>query len=383
MHPLHGVALAGGIVILVANTAGVLRVLVVPRAPTRTWAVLPAKASRALFRSVARLARSYDRRDGILALSEPVTLVFLLATWLTLAVVGFGLVGWGLGGQKLGHAFVQSGSSVFTLGFAQGTGHASAALDFVAAATGLVLVALQIAYLPTLYAAFNRRETLVTLLQSRAGSPAWGPELLMRHQMIGVAGDLPTLFGEWERWSADVAESHTTYPSLIYLRSPRSKSSWVVSLVAVLDAAALVNALRPQTAPIEARMCIRMGFACLRGVARASGIRVDEDPSPEGPVDLTYEEFAEAAGELLAAGFPAERSVEEAWPHFRGWRVNYEAAAYAIADRVSAPPGPWTGPRRLFPGVVMTPLRPSDRQPSAPGGSSGGSPEPPAPNPAR
>ena len=95
-------------------------------------------------------------------------------------------------------------------------------VDFLAAGTGLVLVALQIAYLPTIYSAYNRRETLVTLLESRAGAPAWGPELLIRHQLVGLDRQpRPACSREWERWAADVAESHTSYPSLLYLRSPR------------------------------------------------------------------------------------------------------------------------------------------------------------------
>ena len=115
----------------------------------------------------------------------------------------------------------------------------------MAAGAGMVLVALQIGYLPALYGAFNRRETLVTLLESRAGAPAWGPELLIRHHLVGMVESLSPLYAEWERWSADVAESHTSYPSLLYMRSPRSRNSWVISLIAVMDAAALPAGRRP------------------------------------------------------------------------------------------------------------------------------------------
>ena len=121
---------------------------------------------------------------------------------------------------------------------------------FVAAATGLVIVTLQIAYLPTLYAAFNRRETEVALLNARAGVPSWGPELLARtHYALGsgvsTIDTLPDLYAQWERWAADVAESHTTYLPLVRFRSPRPLSSWVTALLAVLDSAALFLALSP------------------------------------------------------------------------------------------------------------------------------------------
>jgi hypothetical protein len=134
--------------------------------------------------------------------------------------------------------------------------------DFLAAASGLIIVALQIAYLPTLYAAYNRRETEVTLLGPRAGSPAWGPELLARVQIANGIEQLTVIYQAWERWSADVAESHSSYPSLLRFRSPEPHSSWVLSQLAVLDAAALHMAACPGAAPVTARLCLQMGFTC-------------------------------------------------------------------------------------------------------------------------
>ena len=215
----------------------------------------PILAVRAVFRRVASLTRTYAAKDRILAVCEPVALVALLVTWLLMAMIGFTLINWGIGDGSLFDAFSEAGSSVFTLGFTSSHAEGSRVVDFLAAGTGLVLVALQIAYLPTLYSSYNRRETLVTLLESRAGAPAWGPELLIRHQLVGIIDNLPSLFAEWERWAADVAESHTSYPSLLYLRSPRPRNSWIVSLLAVMDAAALTLAIDPAGAPVEAGMC--------------------------------------------------------------------------------------------------------------------------------
>ena len=108
-----------------------------------------------------------------------------------------------------------------------------------------MIVALQIAYLPALYSSFNRRESLVALLESRAGVPAWGPELLARHQLVGITDTLPDLYAAWEGWAADVAETHTTYPVLLLFRSPDPWYSWLLGLIAVLDAAAMQLALTP------------------------------------------------------------------------------------------------------------------------------------------
>jgi len=353
-----------GIAVLLGTANSVLAVLIVPR-PASSLVFYPVLLVRGTFRKVAQLTRTYPARDRILVASEPVALVVLLITWLVMTMFGFTLVNWGIGNASFPRAFSEAGSSVFTLGFTLTHTEGSRIVDFIAAGTGMVLVALQIAYLPTLYAAYNRRETLVTLLESRAGSPAWGPELLIRHQLVGTIDNLANLFAEWERWAADVAESHSTYPSLLYLRSPRALNSWIVSLIAVLDAAALNLAMDPVGAPIEARMCIRMGFTCLRDIAQATRIAFDPDPDPDHPIALSEAAFDEAYDRLVAVGLPTSRPKHEAWAHFRGWRVNYEAVAYEVAYRLDAPPAKWTGPRRQIRAESLEPLRPTDRQPTA------------------
>jgi hypothetical protein len=352
-----------GIVVLVGNAASVTRVLIVPRPSASGPSTWSARVIRFGFRQFAGLTRTYVTKDRVLALSEPVALLGLLATWLVISVIGFGLVVWGLNDLSISGAFAQSGSSVFTLGFDTDRHTGGRAVDFVAAATGMVLVALQIAYLPTLYGAYNRRETLVTLLEARAGAPAWGPEVLIRHQLVGLIGNLPALFADWEQWSADVTESHTSYPSLLYFRSPRSQNSWIVSIIAVMDAAALSLALDPDGAPREARMCVRMGFTCLRDIAQVSRVDYDPDPSPDADIALPRSEFDAAVARLDEIGYPITRSPDEAWAHFKGWRVNYESTGYALAALVEAPPARWTGPRRLFHGESLEPARPIDRQP--------------------
>lgn len=268
-----------------------------------------------------------------------------LFTWLAGFVIGYGLLLWPPGGS-FPDALREAGSSLFTLGFAASSGTEPSVVDFFAAASGLVIVALQIAYLPTLYAAYNRRETEVTLLGPRAGSPAWGPELLARAQIADGIEQLTGIYEAWERWSADVAESHSSYPSLLRFRSPEPHSSWVVSQLAVLDAAALHMAACPASAPFTARLCVQMGFTCLRKLTRTLRIPVDDDPRPDDPVRLSWEEFMQGWERITSVGFPVERTAEEAWPHFRGWRINYEAAAYKLASGLDAVPASWSGPRR-------------------------------------
>jgi hypothetical protein len=227
-----------------------------------------------------------------------------------------------------------------------------AVIVFIAAAIGLVIVALQIAYLPTLYAAFNRRETDVALLNARGGFPSWGPELLARtHYALGsgmsTLDTMPDLYAQWERWASDVAESHTTYLPLVRFRSPGAYSSWVTALLAVLDSAALFLALSPKTAPeVPARLCLRSGFVCFNRIANAMGFDIPMEADPDAGISLTYDEFLEAVARMREVDFPIERDPAEAWPEFVGWRVNYERAAYAVAAAVYAVPAKWSGPRR-------------------------------------
>jgi hypothetical protein len=357
------VALVAGILICVATTSSVLRTLVVPRGLTSVFARTILGSIRSAFRGSAHWLKDYEARDALLAWSAPLGVLALLVGWLASYFIGYGLIEYATLGS-LGTGFREAGSSLFTLGFASTAGTGPTAVEFLEAATGPVVIALQIAYLPTLYAAYNRRETDVTLLQSRAGEPAWGPEILARHQIISTLDALRPLYRDWERWAADVSESHTSYPMLVYFRSPEPLRSWIVGMLAVMDAAALHLALCPREAPSEARMCLRMSFVCLRHIAKVIGLRFDADPRPDAAIDLTEAEFGVAVGRLDQVGFPMERSAAEAWPHFHGWRVNYESLAYAIAREVDAVPALWSGPRRHL-HETMPPVRPPNRRPES------------------
>ncbi|MDH6697720.1 hypothetical protein ACIQJX_01825 [Streptomyces griseoviridis] len=351
---------AGGLLLAVLGVS-VLRTLVVPRGlysalVFRLWWVL-----RRLLRLGAPRGgyRAIDRAQAWLA---PLILIGMLATWLGGAFAGYGLLLHARSGLPWDTSFQEAGSSLFTLGFASDVRQRLSALDFLAAATGPVLIALQIAYLPTLYAAYNRRELEVTLLESRAGEPAWGPEILARQWLVETETALPQLYRSWELLASDVGESHSSYPVLVAFRSPRPYRHWLVGLVAVMDAAALHLALSPRTAPPQARLTLRAGFTALRDIARALRVPFDADPDPAGPILLSYPEFEEAVVMLDRAGFRAERAPADAWPDFTGWRVNYEAVAYELCRRCDAVPALWTG-LRDFPTVPIPPLRPVDRRP--------------------
>ncbi|MFJ9847136.1 hypothetical protein ACIRYZ_43285 [Kitasatospora sp. NPDC101155] len=353
-----------GVLVLLMVVGSILRTLVVPRGlysalVYRLWAVL-----RTALRLWATPFGTYRAQDRALTWLPPLVLLGMLGVWLSGMLLAYTLLLHGTSDLDWSTSIREAGSSLFTLGYASGERLQLSAIDFLAAASGPLVIALQIAYLPTIYAAYQRRETEVTLLQSRAGEPAWGPELLARQSLVDTETALPQLYRDWERLAADIGESHSNYPVLLSFRSPQPNRSWVVGLIAVMDAAALHLALCPRSAPAEARLVIRAGFTAMRDIARSLRVDFDPDPDPETPIRLTYAEYLGAVAMITAAGFPHERPVEDAWRHFNGWRVNYEALAYELARRSDAVPALWTGPRD-FHAPVIPPSRPTDRRPDA------------------
>jgi hypothetical protein len=363
--PLYGrsVAAVAGALLVLAVWASVVGTVIVPR-PVGSWLTrwVDQVVTGAFWLATGVIA-DHKRRDRLLAAQAATILLGQLAAWLGISFLGFALLLWPFAAGGIASAFTVAGSSMFTLGFAAPAGAMPAAIVFAAALTGLVVVTLQIAYLPALYAAFNRRETEVALLNARAGVPSWGPELLARtHYALGsgvsTIDTLPDLYAQWERWAADVAESHATYLPLVRFRSPRPLSSWVTGLLAVLDSAALFLALSPGSAPVvPARLCLRSGFLCFTQIARAMAIEVPDEPDPSQGISLSYQEFLDAIGRMREVSFPIERDPAEAWADFVGWRVNYEQAAYAVAAAVDAVPALWSGPRRHG-RAAIPPIRP-------------------------
>jgi hypothetical protein len=358
-------AAAVGAILIIVAAWSVIGTVIVPRR-IRSWLSRGVALSvQGAFHFIADGFDSYEPRDRVLAAQAPIQLIVQIIAWLAVFEIGFALLLWPtIPGGGLGDAFALAGSSLCTLGYLAPPSGGSRGLIDIAALVGLSTVALQIGYLPTLYAAFNRRESLVTMLDSRAGVPSWGPELLARtHYGLGsgvsAMGQLPALFEDWERWSADVSESHATYLPLTNFRSPRPLSSWLTAQLAVLDAAALYLSLLPHApGAVSARLCLRGGFTCLATIARARGFVIPEEADPNDGISLTYEEFVDAIGRLASVDFPLERANEEAWLDFVGWRINYEAAAYAIARTIDAPPALWSGPRR-HPIPPIAPQRPA------------------------
>jgi hypothetical protein len=359
-------AILGGLIAL-GTAASLLQTLVTPGGRVGRLFRTVDRLIDKVFRIVTRPLPDYHQRYRILAYQAPLVLGAMLISWLMLYLLAFGLILWPVVGN-LGAALRESGSSLFTLGFASTAGSGPTAIDFIAGVTGLTVVAMLIGYLPTLYSAFNRRETQVTLLGVRGGLPAWGPELLARSRFTITTEELPEFYRQWERWAADVAETHASYPILLRFRSPHPKASWLISLLAVMDSAALWSAVSPDDLPLQGRLCLAMGFRCLRQLAETIGIPFEEDPRPDAGIRLTREEFDQGIARLEEVGLTMTRTPDEAWPHFQGWRVNYEPIAYRLAYAIDAVPAAWSGRRRSGEAPVF-PVRIINRTPENPEGA--------------
>ncbi|HEX5702170.1 MAG TPA: potassium channel family protein [Pyrinomonadaceae bacterium] len=225
--------------------------IVLPRRVIRRWRVT-GFLYHLTWSPWAALARSIikdQRREKILAFFGPLSLILLLAIWAFGIIVGFALIHYGAGTTFENHPLTGfwshlyfSGTTFFTLGLGDlsPTNNLGRVLAVVQSGVGLGFFAMVISYLPVLYQAFSRREVNISMLDARAGTPPTAGELLRRHHEAGDMESLNTLLREWERCSADLRESHLSYPVLCYFRSQHDNQSWLAALSTILDTCALV-----------------------------------------------------------------------------------------------------------------------------------------------
>jgi hypothetical protein len=334
-----GFALVGGTLFSAMQT------FVVPRSSQDKLTRVVFLIVRAFFLLLLKTVKTYAGRDRIMAFYAPVALLMLVPAWYLVILIGYMLMFWGLGVPTWLEAFRDSGSSLLTLGFAVIEGVPRIALAFSEAAIGLIMVALLIAYLPTMYAAFARREVAVSLLEVRAGNPPSAAEMLPRYFRIHGLDRLTEVWRTWETWFADIEESHTSLPALVFFRSPQPDHSWVTSAGAVLDAAALMQSTVEFPNDAQAALCIRAGFLALRRIADTFGVAYNDNPARGDPISISRAEYDQVVRVLKKAGIPIKADREEAWLDFTGWRVNYDTVLLALARITMAPPAPWTGSR--------------------------------------
>jgi len=299
------------------------------------------------WRAVALRRRPGNPRENYLGIYGPLSLIFLLVLWALVLIFSFALVTWGLGaalsGASAGEGFFSylymSGTTLFTLGLGDITPSTTRGrvLVVVESGTGFALLALVISYLPILYQAFSRREANIALLDARAGSPPTAAELLRRHE--GDVDALHDLLSGWERWSAELLESHISFPVLAYYRSQHDNQSWVAALTTVLDTCALVMTGMEGRVVRTARLTFAMARHAMVDLAMIFTAR----GAPIGGNRLPPKELARLKERLAESGLDIPAS-KEAEAHLAELRSMYERHAEALSGYLLMPLPAWTPP---------------------------------------
>lgn len=335
-----------GLVVVISTLFSALSTFVLPRSARSQLNILLFGLLKRVFEKLMRFVKTFEQKDSIFAYYAPIGLILLVPTWYVLMTIGYAVMYWALGVGNIDVSLKLSGSSLLTLGFATSESFLINLLVFSEATLGLILVALLIAYLPTMYSAFSRREGFVNLLEVRAGNPPSSVEMLLRFNRIHGMEHLKEYWSEWERWFADIEESHTTLPMLVFFRSPRSDQSWITAAGTVLDSAALTLSVLDLPFETSAALCIRAGFISLRRVAGYFNLPFQPDPHfPDTPISISREEFDDVLRQLEKAGMSLKADRNQAWQDFGGWRVNYDEALVSICNLVMAPDAFWSSDR--------------------------------------
>lgn len=346
---IHILVAVAGIVVVIVPIFSAVRTIVLPRSENDRVSRIVFTKIRVVFDWVAGFAQTYDRRDRIMAYFAPVALLSLPVAWLALVWIGYALLFWAIGIPTLRASFVESGSSLLTLGFAVPPTMFATVLAFSEAVLGLGLVALLISYLPTIYQSFSRREAAVTLLEVRAGSPPSAVELIQRYHRIQGMERADQLWPTWEAWFGELEETHTSIGVLAFFRSPKSARSWVTAAGAILDAAALFASTLDERHDAQQDLCIRAGYIAMRSIADFYRIPFNATPKPDDPISITRAEYDAACERLLAAGVALKPDRDQTWRAFAGWRVNYDDVLCSLANLTMAPIAPWSSDRARGP----------------------------------
>lgn len=336
-----------GISLTILTLRSIVRTFVLPRSAADWLTRVIFRTSRKFFNLALKIRgeHSYEVVDGTMAYYAPVTLLAVPVVSLAIIDIGFTLIYWGVGVNDWWEAFSLSGSSLTTLGFVPAETLTLRLIATLEATLGLILVAVLIAYLPTIYASFQRREAMVGLLEVRAGDSPWCVTMIIRYFRIQGLNVLDNKWGAFEQWFNELDESHTSLAALVFFRSPKPNRSWVTTAGTILDCAALRASTLDMPRDPSAELCIRAGFLALRSIADFFRIPHNANPKPTDPISITREEFFDAYDQLKAEGVPVKADREQCWRDYAGWRVNYDTVLLTLANLTVAPIAQWTSDR--------------------------------------
>lgn len=350
---LSPAAVVFGIALVLVVLWETFETVVLPRRVTRHFRLtrLFYRTTWIPFSALVSRIRTRKRRDSLLSFYGPLSLLLLFAFWALSLVIGFGLIDYGDGARfggtlfpsRFGNAVYLSGTTFFTLGLGDITPASplSRLVTVIEAGIGFGFLALVIGYLPVLYQAFSRRESTISLLDARAGSPPTAFELLRRHSapVVGVHAleALTDLLHDWERWGAELMESHLSYPVLAYFRSQHDNQSWIGSLTVILDVCALAMVGLEGMCQYQARMTFAIARHALVDLSQVFGAPPDHNRSQSR---LPQEQLNEMRRQLSEFGLRLKQD-EGADAELQRIRALYEPYAFALADHLRLELPPW------------------------------------------
>jgi hypothetical protein len=295
------IGIAAGMLILVILWEA-FETIILPRRVSRRFRLTRAfyLATWKPWAAVARVIKKRRRREAFLAYFGPLSLLLLLVFWGIGLMVGFALLQWSAGSLVVAQDgrtadiwtdLYLSATTFFTLGLGDVIPKSvtARAITAIEGGTGFGFLAALIGYLPTTYQSFSRREANISLLDARAGSPPTAFEILKRDAQSGDSSTLTQLLADWERWSADILESHISYPVLCYFRSQHDNQSWVGSLTAILDVCSLAIVGVEKIPAWQARLTFAMARHAMVDISQVFGQKPKKDMADRLPPEKLVE----------------------------------------------------------------------------------------------
>jgi len=349
MHGMipHPLVFAAGFAIFVIVLWDAFESIILPRRVTRRFRLtrLFYRTSWATWKGAAELVSSKKKREASLGYFGPISLLVLVGVWALGLLMGFGMMQYGAGsavnvaGLKPGFwtDVYLSGTTFFTLGLGDVVPRSGLARALVVAEAGFGFgfLAAVIGYLPFIFGSFSKREVNISLLDSRAGTPPTAGELLRRHSNQYGLEALRDLLKEWELWSAELMESHLSYPVLAYFRSQHDNQSWIASLTAILDTCALIMTGIEDACERQAELTFAIARHAVVDLSQVFGT------APQSPHERLLSTDLRRIREKLAQHGLKLNDSAEADQRLAQLRQMYEPYVYSLAKYLGRALPPW------------------------------------------
>src|ERR1700756_634279 len=350
---VHIVGIGFGAAIIWAVLLDAFETVVLPRRVLRNFRLTAYFYRRTWvpWRRIAQRIKTTSRQQNFLGYFGPLSLILLLGFWASGLILGFALIQYGMGGHEqlsgerlnFGKLLYHRGETFFTLGYGDivPTSRGARALSVIEAGMGFAFLGVVIGYIPVVYASFSRREIQISMLDARAGSPPSAAELLLR--LAGRSEDpgvdqrvLDEVLRDWERWAAELLESHISYPVLSFFRSQHSNQSWLAALTTMLDVTSLVLTGIEGVHPGQAKLTFAMARHAAVDLAQVVNARYDA----ESPERLAEKDLIALRDALATAGLRL-RNDEYGQDKLTKLRSMYEPYVHSIARNLMLAVPPW------------------------------------------